>query len=172
VTYSSDCAIGEVVESAKKAYENLKKYYEADHIRRMVHSIIFSMQPTSLKSSGSVYFIPQKYLGRVEALSSVLKELGAEFYHMSVLDEENATAAVREKLIAQTDRAMQAMTDALADREELTASDVGAMLEDAKRIVEQIKDYEALLKTDLADLQSRVQLVQAQMIALLQADVA
>ncbi|NLH00263.1 MAG: hypothetical protein GX491_23150 [Chloroflexi bacterium] len=148
-----------------QAEENFRqglKYYEGDHIRRMITSMLNDLSPTLVRPSGAVYFVPNKYKEDITAMEVLNKALGAEFITLPVIDANNAREMVLHAFKKQTTATIRELTEALKEPN-ITAYKVGSLMNRAKELLSEVEEYENLLNNKLLDLRSQTEIVQLQM---------
>ncbi len=151
-----------ILAAAKENYREALKFYEGDHVRRMISNILACLNPTLVRPSGAVYFVPQKYQGDLEKLEALSKRVSAEFVSVPVMDAENVRDIVLNAFRAQTMETVNTLAEALKD-ESITPKRATMLLEQAKSLLAQVREYESLLERNLSDMQSQVEIVQMQM---------
>lgn len=162
-----DPAAEEAARRAEELYEALLGKYEGDHIRRMVSGILSDMKPTAVRPSGGVYFVPEKYRKELFGLERLVRMLGCEFFTIPVVDSLDTREMVKKKLEEQILTAIAGLADALKE-ENLTQKQVVSLMEEAKKLIADVEEYEALLERDLSDLRHRVGLLKMQAVELLE----
>lgn len=166
--FFSDGAVAAALEEARRLYEEYKVFYDGDAVRRMIKAILSSAHPTAVRPSGGVYFVPEKRRTDLEALERLSKALGCEFFTLPVVDSESTREMVEEKFKTQIARAVSAMAEALKSGN-LTSAKTVSLVEEAKGLLGEIGEYERLLEKELRDLRADVEVVKAQMLAVLDA---
>jgi hypothetical protein len=154
--------IDDIRKNAEDKFRQYVKYYAGNHIRRMMIALLNNLSPTLVRPSGAVYFVPQKYEDDVMALQNLSKNLGAEFITLPVIDAENAREMVLNAFKKQTVATIHELTEALKEPD-ITAYRIGSLMNQAKELLAQVREYEGLLQNKLMDLQSHVEIVQLQM---------
>lgn len=137
------------------AYELYLKTYSADDIRRMISDAIRRAYAVVLKRSGGVYFVPQKYVHELEAISKVVENLpDAEMVATPVVDREPERKTVikrYEKATTERIRELMEQVDELVrSGEPLVPSDYGRFLEELEYLKEQKGKYEELLNETMS----------------------
>jgi hypothetical protein len=163
--------IVEMLQTAEERYRTALKYYEGDHIRRLIASILSDMSPTLVRQSGAVYFVPKEYERNLNALGTLAKKVGAEFEGIPVMDAANVRELVLNAFKQQTAAVVAELAEALKDPN-ITPKKVAVLLDQAKSLLGQVREYEDLLEKKLTDLRTQVEIVQMQMMALLDKAVA
>lgn len=163
--------IEKMLRTAEERYHIALRYYEGDHIRRLIASILADMSPTLVRQSGAVYFVPKEHERDLKSLETLAKKLGAEFEGVPVMDAANVRELVLNAFRNQTLAVVTELTEALKDPD-ITQKKVVVLLDQAKSLLGQVKEYEDLLEKKLTDLRTQVEIVQMQMMALLDKAVA
>ncbi len=167
--HNNDALVKEAVNAALAHYRELLGRYDGSHIRRLVAKILATMNPTAVRPSGGVFFVPEKYKDELAALQKLVKGLKCEYYSVPLVDSSDIRDMVFEKLNVQVDESLKALAEALKG-EGLTQKKVGALLSDAKALLDSVREYEEVLEKDLSNLRNKVELVKMQMLSLLNAD--
>jgi hypothetical protein len=165
-----DCSNGEIKDKLAKAeilYQEFLNNYDSQFIRRMVRTILGNMNPTAVRPSGGVYFVPGKYKEELFALERLVKLLGCEFFTMPVIDQENSRDMLYQKLREQIRCEVTKMADVLKGN--ASKAEITKIIDNSKKMFEQIKEYEELLDKNLSDLKSDVEVLKAQIISFLDA---
>lgn len=165
-----DCSNGEIKDKLAKAeilYQEFLNNYDSQFIRRMVRTILGNMNPTAVRPSGGVYFVPGKYKEELFALKRLVKLLGCEFFTMPVIDQENSRDMLYQKLREQIRCEVTKMADVLKGN--ASKAEITKIIDNSKKMFEQIKEYEELLDKNLSDLKSDVEVLKAQIISFLDA---
>lgn len=169
VMHSDDTLVKEAVEAALAHYKELLGRYDGTHIRRLVAKILATMNPTAVRPSGGVLFVPEKYKDELASLQRLVQGLRCEFYSVPLVDSRDIREMVYDKLNEQVNETLKVLAEALKS-EGLTQKKVGALLTDAKTLLDSVREYEEVLEKDLSSLRSKVELVKMQMLSLLNAD--
>ncbi|MGB9858517.1 MAG: DUF6744 family protein [Moorellaceae bacterium] len=171
IVHVSDPVAEEAARRAEELYEALLGKYEGDHIRRMVNGILSDMKPTAVRPSGGVYFVPEKYRDELFALERLVRLLECEFFTIPVVDSLDSREMVKKKLEDQVMNAIAGLADALK-QEGLTQKQVVALMEETKKLIADVEEYEALLEKDLSELRHKVGLLKMQAVELLNKETA
>lgn len=165
-----DCGTGEAADKLAKVealYQDFKNSYDSQHIRRIVRAILADMNPTAVRPSGGVYFVPEKYKEKLFALERLVKLLGGEFFTMPVIDQENSKDMVYQKLKEQIKAEVTKMADVLKGN--ASKAEVTKIIDTSKKMFAQISEYEDILNKNLSDLKSDVEVLKTQIISFLDA---
>lgn len=159
----------ELAEEAQKNYELFLKAHNGATIRASVTQYINNLSPTPVRPSGGVYFVPFKYEKNLRNLVTYVSSLEKGEAHMIPLvnDDENRSL-VREKVKEHLEKVISQCRIAIKDDGGLQKGQVRSLIEEAKRTVNQFKDYKELLSDTIADLDSSVELVRNSVHLLLQ----
>ena len=155
-----------VLKQAEDLYEDLRVNYEGEHLRRSVQQTLLDMRVTTVRPSGGVYFVPVSQKEKLDCLGALMKALGQEWFTLPVVDAEDTRDMVRRKFADQINDAVKSMTGALG-AEKISQSQVSSLIDQAKRLIEDVGEYEGVLDQNLQDLRSRVEIVKLQMVSLL-----
>lgn len=155
-----------VLKQAEDLYKDLRVNYEGEHLRRSVQQMLLDMRVTAVRPSGGVYFVPASQKEEIDRLGALMKALDQEWFTLPVVDAEDTRGMVRRKFTEQINDAVKSMTGALG-AEKISQSQVSSLIEQAKRLLDDVREYEGVLDQNLQDLRSRVEIVKLQMVSLL-----
>ncbi len=161
-----DCGAGYRLNKVEDLFIKYKENYDGQHLRRVVRTIIADMNPTAVRPSGGVYFIPQKYQGKLLTLEKLVKSLDGEFFSIPVIDQENSRDMLYQKFKEQVGQSIAQMKDVLQSSQ-ASKSEIVRVIDKSKKMFKQIEEYENLLNRNLADLKVGVDVLKEQIIALL-----
>lgn len=166
VPWSPGDDVGAVLERAADLYVELLNNYEGEHLRRSVQQMLEDMRVTAVRPSGGVYFVPASQKEKLDSLGLLMKALDQEWFTLPVVDAGDTRDMVRRKFAEQINDAVESMTGTLGS-DKISPAQVSSLIDRAKRLIEDVGEYEEVLDQDLQDLRSRVEIVKLQMISLL-----
>ncbi|MGB9880549.1 MAG: DUF6744 family protein [Anaerolineae bacterium] len=167
-----DSEVERLLEKVRASYEELKVYYDGDHVRRMIATILYgTMSPTMLRPA--TYFIPAKYEKQLRSLRTLCEGLGCRFSVIPMYDGKDARSLVlagfEEQVRAHTSRLMDLVRAANLNPEEVGEAELRRALEETRIVLNTVREYEEVLQTSLAYLQADAEVLMAGFDALLRA---
>lgn len=170
----------EVGQYAEQVYEELVEYYEGKHIRDMVRGIMMDTFPTTVRTSGGVYFISKQYDDLINSLEGFVKDLAPykttmwepEFEAIPMLDVEKQRKLIFDRYESQTAVSVDGMLDEIAGilrskDAKVTQGTLAKYGDSIKEIKQGIEKYEDLLEKDMELARQKCKLLQQQYVALL-----
>ncbi|WP_068786867.1 DUF6744 family protein [Paenibacillus phocaensis] len=148
----------QLVNNAALQFEIYRNNYGSTTLRTLITSVLKSMSPTPVRPSGGVYFIPAQFEGNLDALvqfvSSLEKGEAEKVPVMNTMDMKNM---VTRKLLDHLRGTLAACENGVTNQ--LKKNELKAILEDAKAVVSNVKDYEAIVTGDLQEMKTYVALI-------------
>jgi len=134
-------------------FEQYKSHHDSRAIRSMCLSILRSMSPTSMRSSGGVYFVPSKYQEKLSQMLQFIRlvEKG-EGDLIPLINTKESLEMVRHNAIRQINETFAKLKDA-HDNPDLTAAEITAIVEDTQLAMNIVKDYREMIAGDLSKLE-------------------
>lgn len=146
----------------KELHKFFQNHFVENDIRRYIKRTIKKLNPTKLKSTGSVYFVPEKYSKLVLKLSQLLEILninhGQSGYASSVTQipiiqsknqKETISRKVREDTVELAEKRIQKFKAMLDSDEEIKKYRYKEYLDDLEDLLERKKEYEDMLEKPL-----------------------
>jgi hypothetical protein len=159
-------AMAEVQEAFNNALSNL----DARFIRSMVDGLLGKMQPTSLRASGGVYFVPEQYKQDLECLAKFVAGLGkyasgTDFWTMPVVDDLDRRVtvekAVEATVVAESEHLIKQMDELLkqTDSGNRKVSQPVAVryVNEVKRLHEMATEYKSLLERQRLEAEGKLE---------------
>lgn len=178
MTVQVDIPTAEVEAVARAAQVNfgaLKDVYEAEHLRRSVtaylaklHCVSWGYNPDLGARVGGTYLIPGQYAAELQALGKLFDALQLPWGHLKVTDPEDVQREAFNAVVNETKGAISAMADVLKEPDKHDKSYIVYAMDEAKRVLGNVNEYEGLINRDLSDLRTNVELLSLQMEALLE----
>lgn len=152
----------ELAQKACKLYQHFLTHHNGQAVRASVIDILKSMSPTPVRPSGGVYFVPAKHELKLHALISFLRQLETgEGYMIPLINTDENKDMVRTKLMEHLKNTLNNCSDVLK-QEDVPSGQLNILIEDAKRVVADFKDYREILSDTVADMESYVDLIRRQ----------
>lgn len=167
---SNDETAEELAEEAQKLYTTFLEHHNGATVRSSVINYLNKLSPTPVRPSGGVYFVPYQHADKLKKIVSFVSSLPKGESHMIPLinDDENRLM-IKEKVKDNLDKVIEQCRFAIsADEGQIQKVQVRTILEDARRIVSQFKDYRELLQDTVTDLESSVEIVRQSISLVLQ----
>lgn len=140
-------------------------------IREWIRKTILDMGATSVRQSGSLYFLKEAHAGDVEKLELFVDRLpgGNECHSLPLVDNEKQRKMVRKALEAETNDAVDHLLSEIRQIKKdgkLTPARFAEILSEAKQLQAKTKDYAGLLQTTLREIDSRLTILHKQALSL------
>lgn len=148
----------QLVNNAALQFDIYRNNYGSTTLRTLITSVLKSMSPTPVRPSGGVYFIPAQFEGNLDALVQFVVSLEkGEAEKVPVMNTMDMKNMVTRKLLDHLRGTLAACENGVANQ--LKKNELKAILEDAKVIVSNVKDYEAIVTGDLQEMEAYVALI-------------
>lgn len=130
-------------------------YFNAYTVRAIVQAVLSTCSPVSVRPSGGVYFIPEKYKETVEGLKTFISVLNKSSLHNSIFSVPVVNASEQRELIQESleEQVTKEEIDLLAEvrrvvesGEKVTALKAKQYLQRAEKLSELVGEYEDILK--------------------------
>ncbi len=159
------------VVKAAEEFQNLYglylNHFDADARRRMVRSVLKDLSATPLKESGGVYLVPRDNEELLFQLVRFLSSLPHTYaYKLPVMNTEESRDMVRDVVTHKAQTFLTEMRAAL--KGQIDDKEVQALMARAHSIRNEIVTYQNILKESIGTLETDVDILQAQMRALLE----
>lgn len=159
VSYSSTSAMAdELAKDAAAQFEIYKFHYGSQTLRTMVSNVLKSMAPTPVRPSGGVYFIPQKFEAQLDALICFTKSLdkgGAE--KVPLINTRDMKGMINRMLQEHLQQTLKNCENGIANQ--LPKGQMKELLDEAKRVAEDYKQYASIISDDLQQMEACVSLI-------------
>lgn len=156
----------ELVEEIQSEFARWKDMYHEGVMRHWIKQTIIDMGATSVRPTGGIYFLEEKFAGKVEALETFISDhfpQNAECHSVEIPDTKKQREMIRRAIIAETTGAMDDMMVKIAEVKasgKLTPKKQLAMISEVKKLENKIGNYSKLLESDLSAIRSRGRLLQ------------
>lgn len=160
-TYTAnDDMAEELASEALKNYEIFLNHHNGASIRGSVVHYLNELSPTPVRPSGGVYFVPVQHSEKLRKLVNFVSELPRGESHMiPLVNDEDNRQMIKDKVKDNLEKVLEQCRTAINDDNKLQKVQVRTIIDDARRIVSQFKDYRSLLNETIVDLESSVELV-------------
>ncbi|MDX8367686.1 DUF6744 family protein [Cytobacillus sp. IB215665] len=160
----------ELAEEAKRLYEINRSHYNGQAVRGSITNYLKTMSPTPVRPSGGVYFVPEKYTENLRNLVQFNSHLSKGEAHMiPLIDSSDNRDMIRQKVLEHLQGTLTECTTALRD-DKIPKGKVKAIIDEAKRVVGDFKDYRSLLADTVDHMENHVDLIRQQVQLLLLKD--
>lgn len=157
---ATDDVAEELAEEAQKHFECFLTHHNGASIRGAVVNYLNTLSPTPVRPSGGVYFVPVQYADKLRNMVNFVSTLARGESHMiPLVNDEDNRQMIKDKVKDNLEKVIEQCRYALTDDNKLQKVQVRNIVEDARRIVKQFKDYRTLLNETVSDLESSVELV-------------
>ncbi len=166
--WAGDPLVADVLAKSAGLYNEYRHYYQGDHIRRTVSSLLGRMSPTFMKSA--LYFVPEKYEGDLFKLGDLCHLVSEEcrFIVMPLFDGKDARAMICRDFENQVKEHIVRLGKEIHGDKPVSEVAAQQYIEETKTLIAQVGEYETLLRTNLSYLEADVQIVRAQIRAILE----
>lgn len=148
----------QLVNNAALQFDIYKNNYGSTTLRTLITGVLRSMSPTPVRPSGGVYFIPAQFEGNLDALVRFVVSLEkGEAEKVPVMNTMDMKNMITRKLLDHLRGTLAACENGVANQ--LKKNELKAILEDAKTVVSNVKDYEAIVTGDLQEMEAYVALI-------------
>lgn len=159
----------ELAEEAQKHYECFLNHHNGASVRGGVVHYLNQLSPTPVRPSGGVYFVPVQHSDKLRNLVNFVSNLPRGESHMiPLVNDEDNRQMVKDKVKDNLEKILDQCRYALQEDNKLQKAQVRNIIEEARRIVKQFKDYRVLLNDTITDLESSVDLVSQSITMVLQ----
>lgn len=157
---ANDTMAEELAEEAQCLFEKYRSHHNGASVRASVVHYLHTLSPTPVRPSGGVYFVPKKHTEQLRHLVNFVSGLPRGESHMiPLINSDDNRLMIKDKVKDNLDKIIDSCRLALSDSHSLQKTQVKTIVEDARRIVTQFKDYRELLNDTIGDLESSVELV-------------
>ena len=169
-----------IITQLEELYSQYEQFITAKQIRAFLHRIIHQLDPTLVRPSGAVYFIPHTHsdmVTRIENLMNLLEPYGVStfsstFESIPLIDADKTralvTARFEEQNTLEVDRALKELTILLKSDGDVTSTTAGKYVSKVKDLRSVIGKYESLLQTELAISKTKTDILHQQVTLLLE----
>lgn len=179
--------VAPAVEKAKTLFHKYRNYYIAEHMRRMVKTVLYDCQSITLRPSGAVYFVPKQHEDKVQALRNFMKCLpgNTEIHLMPVVDLAEQREMLEQKLRSHVNTELSRIGSMLGGNAEVLTVKQGLKklasqfaetlrsaevskaaannaVEQLQALNGQVRKYEGLLETNLSEVRSTLDILRNQ----------
>jgi hypothetical protein len=142
-------------------FEKCRQSYNGRHVRELVQGILSECDPVSVRPSGGVYFVPEKFGETVQSLSEMVKiisqySINAErsrLYSVPVIDAQEHRVMVAESLEDQVKNNSQSlvseMTNVLKSGRNITQKTAEQYINKVKDLKKLVANYSEMLNTEI-----------------------
>jgi len=174
-----DKDILEYIYDLKNNFAYYSRFYNGKIIRELVRKILSTTNTVPLKDHGGVYFVPRQHKELVYSLQKmveILQEQNPDKSKISsikavtlmnkaqekVIIKETIEEHVREKT-GKLNNLIAELAKALQNNGKVKRKDVENYLDEAKRLVMTVREYEVLLEDDLRNIRTGVEILKTQL---------
>jgi len=149
------------------SYDHCLEHYDGNGIRKCIGQIVYALLATAVRPSGAVYFVLEKYAPDLANMGRLVKDLGAEYFEVPLMDARDTRDMVVRNFIHQTTSMLSSLSEVLKDRD-ATKGRCLSVLEQSKHLTQQVKEYKDLLQVNMADLENKIGLLSLQALSLVE----
>lgn len=163
----------------EKQYEIEKENYNGRCIREIAMDILRECRPVSVRPSGGVYFVPEKFSPVVDSLKEFVNSTTdysvtsykSRMYSIDVLDTDEYRQMVEDNLEdqikAESEALVKEMVDIFESDKTVTQAAAQKYIERVQNLDSLVANYEDMLQTQVVSAQANVKLAMQQAMALL-----
>ncbi|GGI98201.1 DUF6744 family protein [Paenibacillus hunanensis] len=142
----------QMVQNAVLRFDICKNHYESTTLRTVMTNVLKSMSPTPVRQSGGVYFVPKQFDLELQAYIEFIRSLEkGESEKIPVINTNDMRGMITRKLLEHLKGTLYACKAGVDNQ--LRKAELKTLLDDAKRIVEDYKQYESIVTGDLKDME-------------------
>lgn len=157
---ATDSMAEELAEEAQCLFEQYLSHHNGASVRAGVVQYLNTLSPTPVRPSGGVYFVPKQHTDKLRHAVNFVSGLPRGESHMiPLINTDDNRQMIKDKVKDNLDKIIDSCRTALSDDSNLQKTQVKAIVEDARRIVSQFKDYRELLQETVSDLEFSVDVV-------------
>jgi hypothetical protein len=157
---ANDSMAEELAEEASKHFECFLNHHNGASVRSGVVTYLNQLSPTPVRPSGGVYFVPVQHKDKLRNIVRFVSGLPrGESRMIPLVDDEDNRQMIKDKVKDNLDKVLEQCRLAINDDSKLQKVQVRTIIDDARRIVSQFKDYRSLLNDTVHDLENSVELV-------------
>lgn len=146
----------QLIQNALLRFDIYRNHYGSSALRSVIAAIIKSLSPTPVKQSGGVYFIPQQFEEPLRQYTVFIRSLEkGEVEMIPLIDTQNMKGMVTRRLLEHLRVTFQSCE--VGATVSLKKGELKILLEEAKRIVEDVKNYESIVTGDLQEMDNLCQ---------------
>lgn len=146
------------INKIERNYKEAKIHYNGRHIREIVVNVLKELNPISVRPSGGVYFVPEKYADTVTALGKFAKYVAkygttgnyTRVWNIPVVDTDEQRQMVTESLEdhvrVESEALLRELAEAMKSKSGVTPNVVQTYVEKLNKLKSMIKDYEEMLE--------------------------
>ncbi|GIP08167.1 hypothetical protein J1TS5_03370 [Paenibacillus macerans] len=148
----------QLAENAAIRFDIFRNNYGATTLRSVIMNVLKSMSPTPVRPSGGVYFIPGQFEGQLDSLVQFVTSLEkGEAEKVPMMNTTDMKNMVTRKLMDHLQDTLRACENGEANQ--LKKNELKTILEDAKSVVSDYKEYESIVSGDLREMEACVALI-------------
>lgn len=165
----------QLLDSLRRHVTHYQSTYKSLELRRMIVSIIESMQSTNMRPKGGVYFVPSFKRDQLVALKQLMEELQAKpggekttLLHIPVIDEENSkrqlAGASHDAFMQKVSAYKEAMIRFVAQNRKrgIRLDNMQVKLAEYQDLKAQLEVYTGLLDVRLDEVKAEVEVLEQQ----------
>jgi hypothetical protein len=168
VTVSSSSATADqIAREAASRFHLFCEHYSSSALRTVVSNILKSMSPTPVRPAGGVYFIPQQFENRLKSFQLLLRSLEkGEAEIIPLINTRDMKGMITRKLQEHLRETLRSCDEGAVAN--LPKGQVKEILNDAKRVVSDYKQYSSIVTGDLREMEWNVAQISEKVAAILQ----
>lgn len=168
----------EAAQRLPRLHEEACNYYDGTHIRYMLWLMLVACNPISVRPTGGVYFIPQKYADTVGAIKELSKRLNkyegnVRMWSIPVIDaaehREMLEESLEEQVLGGSTSIINEMKNLMETPEaSFTARTAKSYADRIRKLKDLVTEYEDMLETQATKARANLELARLQAIKLME----
>lgn len=154
-----------VVDDVYSYYHKFKGMFHDAIMRHWIKQTILGFGATSVRPTGGIYFLEEKYAGPVDALEKFIDThfpAGADCVCVEIPDTNKQREVIRKAIEKETTGAVESLMAEIADRKasgKITPKQIAEITKKVKAIEAKMGNYSKLLERNMSAVQTRVELL-------------
>lgn len=165
---SSSPTAEELAREAEQRFYLYRDHHSSQHIRQMLANILKSLAPTPVRPSGGVYFVPASHEDGLRKLNKLANSLeNSEGFIVPMVNTMDNRQIVSRKLRDHFERVIEECQS--ANDGHFKKGQVKEIVEEARRVITDYKDYRSLVSDDFEAMEGYVGKLRVQVTRLMEA---
>lgn len=161
----------EALNKALAGYVECKEKYNAQNIRTLIMAILSTCSPVAVRPSGGVYFSPESYSFDIQNLQNLVLDLGqycldsndkTDFRTVPVIDvgdqRDMINKSLQEEIKNDSFSLINEISEILKSGRKVYQNTAIGYIDKVHDLKAKVKEYEALLETEVCNVQSNMEL--------------
>ncbi len=164
---SSTPSAHQMAQEAAHRFDIFREHYSGSVLRTTLMNILKGMSPTPVRPSGGVYFIPRQFEDQLKSFREFVRSLEkGESEMVPLINTKDMTGMITRMLHEHLQRIIQNCNEGLTLN--LPKGHVKEILDEARRVVADYKEYNSIVTGDLKEMEMSVQEIRSLVTAMLE----